>query len=69
MVIKIASKERMNTDEAAEYMGVPKSFLERDRWLSGKGEKPKVPFIKLGYRTIIYEKSALDKALANHRRE
>ena len=69
MAIKIASKARMNTDEAAVYMGVPKSFLERDRWLFGKGQQLKVPFIKLGYRTIVYEKSALDQAIAKHRRE
>lgn len=69
MTVNFASKTRMNTDEAAVYLGVPKSFLERDRWLSGQGQPLKVPFIKLGYRTIIYEKLALDQTIANHRRE
>jgi predicted DNA-binding transcriptional regulator AlpA len=43
------SKQLLNTNEAAEYLGVSKAFLERDRWAGAK-----VPFIKIGTHLVRY---------------
>lgn len=45
----------LNTEEAANYLGVEKTFLERDRWAGAQ-----VPFVRLGTRTIRYRKPDLD---------
>ena len=47
--------ELLNTTEAANYLGVSKAYLERDRW---KGAT--LPFVRIGGRTIRYRKSDLD---------
>lgn len=39
----------LNTTQAAEYLGLSKAFLERDRWAGAK-----VPFIKIGSRAVRY---------------
>ena len=39
----------LKTEQAAQYLSVSKAFLERDRWAGAK-----VPFIKIGSRTIRY---------------
>lgn len=44
-----------NTKEAAEYLGVSKAFLERDRWAGAR-----IPFIKVGSRTVRYRLSDLN---------
>ena len=44
-----------NTKEAAEYLGVSKAFLERDRW-----DGARIPFIKVGSRTVRYRLSDLN---------
>jgi excisionase family DNA binding protein len=44
-----------NTKEAADYLGVSKAFLERDRWAGAR-----VPFIKIGSRAVRYRLSDLN---------
>ena len=46
----------LKTKEAAEYLGVSKAFLERDRWAGAR-----VPFIKMGARAVRYRIEDLDK--------
>lgn len=45
----------LNTKKAANYLGVSAAFLERDRWAGAR-----IPFIKLGSRSIRYRQSDLD---------
>ncbi|MBK1888237.1 MULTISPECIES: helix-turn-helix transcriptional regulator [Marinobacter] len=44
----------LTTSEAANYLGVSKAFLERDRWAGAR-----VPFIKIGSRAVRYRLSDL----------
>ncbi|WP_417536842.1 helix-turn-helix transcriptional regulator [Methylophaga sp.] len=44
------------TKEAADYLGVSKAFLERDRWAGAR-----IPFIKVGSRTVRYRLSDLNE--------
>lgn len=39
----------LNTLQAAQFLGLSKAFLERDRWAGAK-----VPFIKIGSRAVRY---------------
>jgi len=45
----------LTTEMAAEYLGVSKAFLERDRWAGAK-----IPFSKIGSRAIRYRLEVLD---------
>ena len=45
----------LTTKQAAKHLGVSSAFLERDRWAGAK-----IPFIKLGTRSIRYRVSDLD---------
>jgi len=45
----------LNTKQAAKYLGVSAAFLERDRWAGAR-----IPFIKVGSRSIRYRKEDLD---------
>ncbi|WP_240339370.1 helix-turn-helix domain-containing protein [Marinobacter sp. BW6] len=45
----------LNTKEAAQFLGVSKAFLERDRWAGAR-----VPFIKVGSRAVRYRLSDLN---------
>lgn len=45
----------LNTKEAAQFLGVSKAFLERDRWAGAR-----VPFIKVGSRAVRYRLSDLE---------
>jgi len=45
----------LTTAEAAEFLGVSKAFLERDRWAGAR-----IPFIKVGSRTVRYRLSDLN---------
>ena len=44
----------LSTEEAAEYLGVSKAFLERDRWAGAR-----IPFVRVGDRKVQYEPSTL----------
>ncbi|PHS74136.1 MAG: DNA-binding protein [Porticoccus sp.] len=45
----------LNTKQAANYLGVSAAFLERDRWAGAR-----IPFIRLGTRSIRYRLDDLD---------
>lgn len=45
----------LNTKQAAEYLCVSAAFLERDRWAGAR-----IPFIRLGTRSIRYRQADLD---------
>ncbi len=53
---------RLRTKEAAEYLGLAESTLEKDRVLCQIG----IPYIKLG-RTVVYDTAVLDEVLAARR--
>ncbi len=57
------SNRLLTTAEAAEFLGVSKAFLERDRWAGAR-----IPFIKVGARAVRYEQQALDAYIASQRR-
>jgi len=46
----------LDTTEAANYLGVSKAFLERDRWAGAR-----IPFIKIGSRAVRYRQTDLDR--------
>ncbi|MBL4571837.1 MAG: helix-turn-helix domain-containing protein [Gammaproteobacteria bacterium] len=50
----------LNTTQAANYLAVSKAFLERDRWAGAK-----VPFVKVGSRTVRYRLTDLENYIAN----
>lgn len=49
------NEQLLNTKQAAHFLGVSAAFLERDRWAGAR-----IPFVKLGTRSIRYRKSDLD---------
>lgn len=51
-------QQLLNTQQAAQYLGVSKAFLERDRWAGAR-----IPFIKVGSRAVRYRQSDLDDFL------
>lgn len=53
----------LNTQQAAEYLGVSVAFLERDRWAGAR-----VPFIKIGARAVRYRLSDLEDYIETCRR-
>ena len=48
----------LNTTQAANFLGVSKAFLERDRWAGAR-----IPFIKVGARAVRYRASDLNEYL------
>ena len=48
----------LTTKEAASYLCVSTAFLERDRWAGAR-----IPYIKVGSRTVRYRLSDLDSYL------
>ena len=47
----------LNTDEAAKYLSVSKSFLNKDR---ANGKLAKIPYVQLSANAIRYRLSDLD---------
>ena len=45
----------LNTSEAAQFLGVSKAFLERDRWAGAR-----IPFVRVGDRAVRYQLSELE---------
>ena len=45
----------LNTEEAAQLLGVSKFYLERDRWRGAE-----IPFVKIGNRMVRYRRTDLD---------
>lgn len=54
------NQQLLNTHQAAQYLGVSKAFLERDRWAGAR-----IPFIKVGSRAVRYRKDDLDSFVAS----
>lgn len=52
-----------NTEQAAQFLGVSKAFLERDRWAGAR-----IPFIKIGTRAVRYSPDDLESYLNQQRR-
>jgi excisionase family DNA binding protein len=57
------TRQLLNTTEAANYLGVSKAFLERDRWAGAR-----IPFIKVGSRAVRYRVTDLDTYLNSRMR-
>jgi len=55
--------KRLSTKQAAEYLGLSESYLNKDRLVSAQ-----IPFLKIGSR-VIYELADLDAFLATRRRK
>ena len=53
----------LNTLQAANYLGLSKAFLERDRWAGAK-----VPFIKIGDRAVRYRLQDLENYIESRSR-
>jgi excisionase family DNA binding protein len=45
----------LTTKEAARFLGMSESFLERDRW-----EGARIPFVRVGKRAVRYKLSTLE---------
>ncbi len=56
-------KRLVTTKEAARLLGVSPAFLERDRWRGAR-----IPFVKVGTRSVRYELSALEAYIAQQNR-
>ena len=54
----------LNTKEAANFLGLSKAFLERDRWAGAK-----VPFIKISERAVRYRLEDLEKYIESRIRK
>lgn len=54
----------LNTKQAAQFLGLSKAFLERDRWAGAK-----VPFIKIGDRAVRYRLQDLEKYIESRFRK
>ena len=48
----------LTTQQASEYLGVSKAFLERDRWAGAK-----IPFVRVGHRAVRYRIADLEAFL------
>jgi predicted DNA-binding transcriptional regulator AlpA len=60
MNINLQPINLLNTEQAARFLGVSCSFLERDRWAGAK-----VPFVRLGSRSIRYRQEDLNIFVAS----
>ena len=49
----------LTTKEAAAYLGVSASFLERDRWAGAR-----IPFVRIGSRAVRYRLCELENYVA-----
>lgn len=56
-------QQLLNTQQAAEFLGVSVAFLERDRWAGAR-----VPYIKVGSRAVRYQQSDLEQYIRSCRR-
>lgn len=57
-------KDRLlTTKEAAQFLGVSKAFLERDRWAGAR-----IPFIRIGDRAVRYRVGDLEAYITSRQR-
>lgn len=52
----------LTTQDAANYLGVSKAFLERDRWAGAR-----IPFVRVGDRAVRYTVADLDAYIQSHK--
>ncbi len=52
-------QQLLTTKQAADYLGVSASFLEKDRWRGAR-----IPFVRIGRRTIKYRLTDLESYVA-----
>lgn len=58
----------LTPEQAAEYIGVSTHFLRNARYRGTvAGHTPGPAFVKLGHRTVRYQRADLDAWLATHR--
>ncbi len=61
-------KQALNEEEAAEYIGMSRSFLRQSRVYGNRAGRTRAPpFTRLGPRTIRYLRSDLDEWLESGR--
>lgn len=60
----VMKTQLLKTKQAAEYLGLSKAFLERDRWAGAK-----VPFIKIGDRAVRYRIDDLNTYIESRTRK
>lgn len=58
------TKTLYNTTEAANYLGLSKAFLERDRWAGAR-----IPYIQIGARAVRYRLPDLEKYIESRIRK
>ena len=58
------TKTLYNTSEAANYLGLSKAFLERDRWAGAR-----IPYIQVGARAVRYRLIDLEKYIESRIRK
>ena len=60
----------LTTTEAAQYLGISKAFLERDRWAGARFpyHAARIPFVRVGTRAVRYERRVLDTYIEQQRR-
>lgn len=56
-------RDLIKPKEAAKYLGVSESMLAKDRMNEGK-----IPYVRIGKRTIRYDRDELDKYKKENRR-
>ena len=49
------ANQLVTTSQAAQYLGVSKAFLERDRWAGAR-----IPFVRIGSRSVRYRLEDLE---------
>ena len=58
----------LTTREAAIFLCVSKAFLDRDRWVGRReGCGPRIPYVRVGRRTVRYRPSDLAAHIRTHR--
>jgi len=60
----VMQPQLLNTTQAAQFLGLSKAFLERDRWAGAK-----VPFIKIGDRAVRYRLEDLNQYIESRTRK
>lgn len=58
------TKTLYNTTEAANYLGLSKAFLERDRWAGAR-----IPYVQIGARAVRYRLLDLEKYIESRMRK
>jgi excisionase family DNA binding protein len=54
----VMNERLLTTTEAAQFLGVSKAFLERDRWAGAR-----IPFVRVGDRAVRYQLSELEVSI------